>query len=148
MSPGLKGLTHCGLVMPYGSRDVGRHWQSNGLFPNPTKPLLQLMLTMIISGVLWHFPESKFVFSAQDSNPTASVKISPLILLPHLWGTIDLTPLLRDSHTEKSISLTQWGRVTYTCFGKLAIIDSDNDLSPGCRQVIIWTNAGILLIGP
>ena len=29
-----------------------------------------------------------------------------------------------------------------------SIIGSDNGLSPGRRQVIIWTNAGILLIGP
>ena len=29
-----------------------------------------------------------------------------------------------------------------------AIIGSDNGLSPGQRQAIIWTNAGILLIGP
>ena len=31
---------------------------------------------------------------------------------------------------------------------KLTIIGSDNGLSPGRRQVIIWTNAGISLIGP
>ena len=30
---------------------------------------------------------------------------------------------------------------------KLTIIDSDNGLSPGRRQAVIWTNAGILLIG-
>ena len=30
----------------------------------------------------------------------------------------------------------------------LTTIGSDNDLSPGRRQAIIWTNAGILLIGP
>ena len=30
----------------------------------------------------------------------------------------------------------------------LSIIGSDNGLSPGRRQAIIWTNAGILLIGP
>ena len=29
---------------------------------------------------------------------------------------------------------------------KLTIIGSDNGLSPGRRQAIIWTNAGILLI--
>ena len=29
-----------------------------------------------------------------------------------------------------------------------ATIGSDNGLSPGRRQAIIWTNAGILLIGP
>ena len=30
----------------------------------------------------------------------------------------------------------------------LTIIGSDNGLSPGRRQAIIWTNDGILLIGP
>ena len=44
--------------------------------------------------------------------------------------------------------LTHWGRVTHICVSKLPIISSDNGLSPGRRQAIIWTNAGILLIGP
>ena len=43
---------------------------------------------------------------------------------------------------------THWGRVTHICIRKLSIIGSDNGLSPGRRQSIIWTNAGILLIGP
>ena len=42
--------------------------------------------------------------------------------------------------------LTHWGRVTHICIGKLTIIGPDNCLSPGRRQAIIWTNAGILLI--
>ena len=41
-----------------------------------------------------------------------------------------------------------WGRVTHICVDKLTIIASDNGLSPGRRQAIIWTNAGVLLIGP
>ena len=44
--------------------------------------------------------------------------------------------------------LTHWGRVTHICIGKLTIIGSDNGLSPRRRHAIIWTNAGILLIGP
>ena len=44
--------------------------------------------------------------------------------------------------------LTHWGRVTHICVGNLTIIGSDNGLSPGRRQSIIRTNAGILLIGP
>ena len=36
----------------------------------------------------------------------------------------------------------------HICVSKLTIIDSDNGLSPGRRQAIIWTTAGILLIGP
>ena len=51
-------------------------------------------------------------------------------------------------HTRTFIPLTHWGRVTHICVGKLTIIGSDNSLSPGRRQAIIWTNAGILLFGP
>ena len=46
------------------------------------------------------------------------------------------------------LRLTHWGRVTHICVSKLNIIASDNGLSPGRRQAIIWTDAGILLIGP
>ena len=38
--------------------------------------------------------------------------------------------------------------MTHICVSKLTIIGSDNGLSPGQRQTIIWTNAGILLIWP
>ena len=37
--------------------------------------------------------------------------------------------------------------MTHICVVKLPIIGSDNGLSPGRRQAIILTNAGILLIG-
>ena len=43
-------------------------------------------------------------------------------------------------------ALTHWGRVTHICVSKLTIIGSDNGLSPGLRQAIIWTNVGILSI--
>ena len=46
-----------------------------------------------------------------------------------------------------STTLTHWGRVTHICVANLTIIASDNGLSPGRRHAIIWTNAGILLIG-
>ena len=42
--------------------------------------------------------------------------------------------------------LTHWGRVTHICVTKQTIIGSDNGLSPGRRQAIIWTNAGTWLI--
>ena len=50
-------------------------------------------------------------------------------IINELWGT-----------------LTLWGQVMHICVSKLTIIGSDNGLSPGRRQYIIWTNAGILLI--
>ena len=45
-------------------------------------------------------------------------------------------------------TLTHWGRMTHISVSKVTIIGSDNGLSPDRRQAIIWTNAGILLIGP
>ena len=38
--------------------------------------------------------------------------------------------------------------MTHICVGKLTIIGWDNGLLPDRRQAIIWTNDGILLIGP
>ena len=45
-------------------------------------------------------------------------------------------------------TLTHWGQVMHICISRLTITGSDNDLSPGRHQAIIWTNAGIFLIGP
>ena len=53
--------------------------------------------------------------------------------------------IFRSSY-DNALKLTHWGRVTHICVGNLTIIGSDNGLSPGRRQAIIWTNAGILLI--
>ena len=38
--------------------------------------------------------------------------------------------------------------MTHICVSNIITIGSDNGLLPGRRQAIIWTNAGILLIGP
>ena len=44
--------------------------------------------------------------------------------------------------------LTLWSRVMHiTIYRRLTIIGSDTGLSPGRQKAIIWTNAGILLIG-
>ena len=44
--------------------------------------------------------------------------------------------------------LTHWGRVMHICVSEPTSIWSNNGLSPGQRQAIFWTNAGILSIGP
>ena len=44
--------------------------------------------------------------------------------------------------------ITHWIQVMHIFVSNLTIIGSDNGLSPGRRQVIIWTDAGTLLIGP
>ena len=57
-----------------------------------------------------------------------------------------LDPLFAD--VEGWVNNSHWGRVTHLCVSKLTTIASDNGLSPGRRPAIIWTIAGILLIGP
>ena len=52
-------------------------------------------------------------------------------------------------HGDKATALlTHWGQVTHIYVSKLTSVGSDNSLSPGRCQAIIWANAGILLIGP
>ena len=51
-------------------------------------------------------------------------------------------------HDPRANEFIHWWRVTHICFSKLNIIGSNNGLSPGRCQAIIWTNAGILLIRP
>ena len=66
-----------------------------------------------------------------------------------IWQTLDNTDA--EAHIKfqsKTMMLTHWGRVTHTYVDKPTIIGSDNGLLPERRQAIIWTNAGILLIGP
>ena len=41
---------------------------------------------------------------------------------------------------------THWGQVTLICISRLAIVGSDNGLLAGWCQVIIWTDARILLM--
>ena len=80
-------------------------------------------------------------------------KLLILIMKKHRYWT-ELNPLiLKISPTPINVInapevLTHWGRVTHICVSKLTIIGSDNGLSPGRHQAIIWTNAGILLIRP
>ena len=47
------------------------------------------------------------------------------------------------TRTIHGTGFTQWGRVTHICVSDITSIGSDNGLSPGRRQAIIRTNAGI-----
>ena len=57
------------------------------------------------------------------------------------------TPCPIWNHPKTCCCLTHWGRVTHICVSKQTLIGSDNGLSPGRRQAIIWINVRILLIG-
>ena len=76
------------------------------------------------------------------------ITIRRLINIISVHDDIFRTTLINPMAAETRILLTHWGRVTHICVGKLTIIGSNNGLSPGRRQAIIWTSAGILLSGP
>ena len=64
------------------------------------------------------------------------------------WWIVALVRRQAVARNNAGLLLTHWGRVTHICVSKLTIIGSDNGLTPERHQAIIWTNAGILLIGP
>ena len=96
------------------------------------KPLSETMLLLLIGPMGINISEILIEIS------THLFKNMYLKLLPGKWQPFCLNLNV----------LTHWGWVTHICVVKLTIIGSDNGLSPRRRQAIIWTNAGILLIGP
>ena len=55
------------------------------------------------------------------------------------FGVLNVTKLLRQNFSVPNVwCLTHLGRVTHIC------TSSDNGLSPGRHQAIMWTDAGIL----
>ena len=88
------------------------------------------------------------------------------VIIPWCYDTVEFIPNTNDyyigpmcpndtlwrhrsqSALDNGKPLTHWGRVAHICVSNLTITGSDNGLSPGHRQAIIWTNAGILLIRP
>ena len=85
---------------------------------------------------------SRFVLAVWSNYPRCE---------PDQWHyvLINLIRSVKRVITDKQeTTLNHWGRVTHICVGKLPIIASDNGLSPGRLQAIIWANIGILLIGP
>ena len=71
-----------------------------------------------------------------------------LLFAIHCQFNIATVNYRHTKHQYCGKAVTHWGRVTHICVSKLTSIGSDNGLSPNRRQAFIWTNAGLLLIGP
>ena len=121
---------------------IGSIGSGNGLVPSGDKPL----------PITWANVEPDLwchIISSLGHNEL-SMSCSPRI---HFTNDFFIVIQFKNSNSVVSpillsfkFLLTQWGRVAHICISKLTIIGSDNGLSPGRRQAIIWTNAGILLI--
>ena len=90
---------------------------------------------------MWYKHSSVSKFKGGFSKATANVvaRMSDYMLFMNM-------DRITFSYANHRWIITHWGRATHICVSKLTIIGSDNGLSPGRGQVIIWTNDGILLI--
>ena len=151
-----------------GQRQINNYWQTLWL------PSLNSMALFIIDGAHWRQPR---LFIKRELLKYSSCTLPKTLVLSNVgavdvlngywwliarwfcckacfcisgetWGMNEKLPLMVLCWHNYPI-ISHWGRVTHICIDKLTIIGSDNGLRPpGRRQVIIWTNAGILLIGP
>ena len=101
-------------------------------------------LWQVRSWSYWSLPWAGQPQKKEQQSTLETLKLSSKLLYSN-WMPLCQPTLLP---VPWSFSLTHLGRVTHICVGKLSIIGSDNGLLPEPRQAIIWTNAGILLIGP
>ena len=108
---------------------------ANGLSPDRRQAITWTNAGILLNGSQFmHFHSRKCIRKRRLRNGAHFVSA------PMCCVTIDYDVITR--------TLTHWGWVMHICVSKLTIIGSDNGLSPGRRQTIIWTNAGILLIRP
>ena len=89
----------------------------------------------------WQQQDVYQTWTSQQTPHTSPSRVSYGESIVRIWGKTDC--VITAPYCIGNHSLTQWGRVTQICVGNLTIIGSDNSLSPGRRQAIIWTNAGI-----
>ena len=87
--------------------------------------------------------EYKTVIIWLEFGPGILITFGKFLDINSFWKQVITCNLLCWSHTN--IWFFHWGPVTHIYFSKIIIIDSDNTLSAGRRQAIIWTSGGMLL---
>ena len=136
------------MILPQLAQRVNSLWHSGAIW-RQRSGLTNSTLTQVMACCLMAVPEpiltSSFVrFCSIHLKSNYMVSVWAIILYNKFENhTFKLLPYLPGAN-----ELTHWGRMTHIYVSKLTIIGPDNGLSPDWRQVIIWTNAGILLIGP
>ena len=68
------------------------------------------------------------------------------------WNNLTKSNVVKISYYDSpdlsfDMQLTHWAQTTHICVSKLTSIGSNNGLSPGWPQAIVWTYTGTLLIG-
>ena len=134
---------------------LGSNWRytiitsDNGWRWTGDKPLSDPMMTEFTDACMCHPNYMYPIVEMRQSDDHPIFWMGFHILLRcHIYIELGLWYFLpRKSCWKFHLPLTHWGWVMHLCVSKQSIIGSDNGLSPGRHQAIIWTNAGILLIG-
>ena len=92
--------------------------------------------------------DTRGLYNLKSSPPGQNVILQTIFSDAYLWMKSFVFWLKFHRSLFLRVQLTHWGRMIHICVSKTTIIGSDNGLSPDRRQAIIWTNAGILSIGP
>ena len=126
-------LTHWGRVMHVCVNKLANIGPDNGLSPGRPQAIIWTNASISLTGPLG----TNFSEVSIEIHTFLFKKIYLIMSCGKWWS---FCPSLN--------VLTHWGRVTHICVSNQTNIGSDNGLSPGRRQAIIWSNAGILFIGP
>ena len=83
-----------------------------------------------------------------NANAIVPPHVANYVILMNKYLNLEpmLTQLSRHMASLGHNELTPWGRVTHIFISNLTIIGSDNGLSAGRRQTIIWNSDGLLSI--
>ena len=139
---------------------IRAHWlevniaSGNGWVSSGNNPLPERVFTKISDAIEHHYAATPYTVSWTTWLPFCRRHLQMHFLNEKFYmlvqTSLKFVPKADGPLDNKSplTQLTHWGRVTHIRVGKLTSIGSDNGLSPGRSQAIIWTNAGILLIGP
>ena len=125
-------LTHCILELPYGDINLVHHWLRWWLVTSRHQPITSINVDIPSVGSC----AIHLTTTLRKSSMIFSKLLHKLLFfqVSRCWWDPSIRPI-------------HW-LPTELCVSYLTIIASDNDWSPGRRQAILWSNAGILFIGP
>ena len=114
------------------------------MFPNRQLPIPPVMIDQYDS-------QYESTFFPRIGHPMIKIRCPDTVKMSLYWDSPLCSSVSMYSHHSFLHAIcffTQWSNVMHICVSKLTNIGSDNGLSFGRCQVTVWTNAGILSIGP
>ena len=123
-------------------------WPSDAIWQHSTDSTLDHGMACCLTAPSHYLTNVDLSVGSNDNHPQAINQSKRDTSIINSWVSFKITSLNFFIQITPANELTHWGRVTHIFVKKLTIIGSNNGLSPSGHQAILWTNAGILLMGP